>query len=631
MESGYVNSTVTSQQTHNEFLKKLAKDYGVEKKQKWVNNNSTLVQRAYVIDCKNLKRDPADIISRIFQYNMKSGRPPVLCIPVSGWDTEKDVIALNGKKEKEADGWDNGKEVVAVKENIEETFAEKQLVKEYAQSYSLSNMTTTGSRPVDIILRASKESHKIKVFEKDGKYFARITAGVRITDADTELFEKYGLAFFPNNTTLGPAAVSGILINGCYGPDGKDGPISTKTVEMRVVDPFGNLITLSATQNPDLFRVVRDCSMGTCFFVRDITVEVEKKYAMKQHHVVYKDVTAMRRAMRIENPINQDHFITMYIPVENGLRVTTMARTDEKPVQVVTQKEKDFHDFLSLILTEASEPLIDLVANSGSLRPYLPLILKSAALKTYGFEKESTHVDWSAHALHIFGTYTDLPIYDINWLIQVESREDARKITAKLLTLTEKILKEEGLKQHFPILNAFVRYTKGVADPLGDKGVAPTMVDKESQGVIAFEFVTYTSLSKTDAFKRLVDEVIGYLKTSERKFTYHYPKHMPDDIKSLTQLMTDDLGLKRLKNFQQAVFDFHGGENNIQYSPFFTPEKMQFIGLGTAEAVEIKLKRPKKLTTEQRERALGKLIELAKDDNNQSAVKKANKHLNGLK
>ena len=613
MDSGYINKSSKADQTHNQFLKKLASDYGALKKQKWVNNNSTLIQRAYVIDCKDLDRDPADIISRIYEYNKTSGRAPVLCIPVSGWNPGKKASALTV---------------------------------EYAQSFSLSNMTTTGSCPVDFILRAADSSHKIEVFKldgekyiplppemvtSDGKYFARISAGVRITDADTELFEKYGLAFFPNNTTLHPAAVSGILINGCYGPDGKNGPISTKTVEMRVTDIFGNLLTLSANENPDLFRILRDCSMGTCFYLRDFMVEVERKFLMKQHHVVYKDVSELTLAIEKENPINQDHFITMYFPIENGLRVTTFARTNEKPIHEITKKEKDFDDFLNLMVTEAGEPLIELIANSSTLRPFFPLILKSAALKTYGCEKESFHVDWSARAMHIFGTYTDLPIYDINWLIQVESRDDAAKLECELLALSDKILKEEGVQKNFPVLNSFVRHTKGVADPSGERGIAPLMVDKESQSIIAFEFVTYTSLSKTYAFKRLVDEVIKYLKLNERKFTYHYAKHMPDDITSLTQLATNELAKKRLNNFQEAVIEMHGGVNNIPYSPFLTPEKKKFIGLLADEYKEeaklLRSSKVRRLTSVQKKQALEKIIEIANEQNDPRLAKKANKKL----
>jgi hypothetical protein len=286
------------------------------------------------------------------------------------------------------------------------------------------------------------------------------------------------------------------------------------------------------------------------------------------------------------------------------------------------------------MVTEAGEPLIELIANSTTLRPYFPLILKSAALKTYGFEKESTHVDWSARALHIFGTYTDLPIYDINWLIQVDNRDDAAELEADLLTLTDKILKEEGVQKNFPILNSFVRHTKGVADPSGEKGIAPTMVDKETQSIIAFEFVTYTSLSKTDAFKRLVNEVIAYLKTNNRKFTYHYAKNMPDNITSLTQLMTDDIGRKRLNNLQQSVFKFHGGEDNLQYSPFLTPQKKKFIGLGAeGGGMEIQLKRSpkvKRLTNVQKKQALIKIIEIAGEHDNHKVVKKANKQLKSL-
>lgn len=602
---------------HKNFLKKLASDHGVKEKQTWKSYNLMLTQKAYVIDCQNLEKDPADIISRVFKYNMTSGRPPVLCIPVAGWDTSKEVKNL--KKDK--------------------SYAKKQLDIEYAQSYSLSNFTTTGSTPIDFILRSGVDAHNVEILERDGKHYARIPAGMRITDVDKILFDNE-FAFYPNNTTIHVVSVVGAAANGCYGPDGENGPISTKIIEIRVVDPFGNLLTLSATENQDLFRVVRDCHMGTCFFVRDILVEVEKQFLIKQHHVVYKDVDELKAAIMMknstdqqrfkDNPINQEHFIAMYIPVENGLRISTFARTEEKPEKILTRDQKDCKDLTSLILTETGEPLIELIANSESLRPFFPLVLKSAALKTYGFEKNTSHIDW-ADSIHIFGTYTDVPIYDINWLIQVDSRDDACQMTLDLLTLSEKILKQEAEQKHFPLLNAFVRYTKGVSDPAGEGGIAPTTVDKASQGVIAFEFVTYASLSKTESFKNLVNEVIAYLKAHDKKFTYHYPKHMPDDINSLTQLLTDDLGKKRLNNFKQAVCDMHGGEKNIQFSPFLTPEKKRFIGLTSEDAAKLDVKeKVKHITKEQERQALAKIIELAKEDENSKLVNKAKKRLNNL-
>ena len=607
---------VTTDVEHKNFLKQLAKDHHVEKKVDWNSYNGGHYKKAYVIDCENLEKGPADIISRIYKYNMISGRAPVLCIPVAGWDPLKYVKNLK----------------------IDKSYAKKQLDQEYAHSFSLSNMTTTGSGPVDFILRAGVNTHEVKTFERDGKYYARISAGMTIEEVDKILFGQE-LAFFPNNPTIQKISGSGAAANGCYGPDGENGPISTKIIDIRVVDPFGNHLTLSATENQDLFRVLRDCHMGTCFYVKDFLIEVEKKFLIKHHHVVYKDVPELQKAMMLENPINQEHFIAMYIPVENGIRISTFARTEERPEKILTRDQKDCKDFTSLILTESGEPLIELIANSESLRQFFPLVLKSAALKTYGLEKDTSYIDWS-DSIHIFGTYTDVPIYDINWLIQVDSRDDARKITLDLLALSEKILKQEGDRKHFPLLNAFVRYTKGVSDPTGEGGIAPTTVDKDSQGVIAFEFVTYASLSKTESFKKLVNEVIAYLKTQSRKFTYHYPKHMPDDINSVTQLLTDDLGKKRLQNFQKAVCDIHGGENNIQYSPFLTLDKKRFIGLahenlpkpdkkkiiGLASTNILKTdeeKSTKHITKEQEQQALEKIIELAIEEGDFKLVNEA--------
>ena len=405
-------STVSSTGVPNlGAFNELLKSFGLKKMETWRNNNSTLQQEAYIIDLKNLYSQPAKIISELFNLKLKYKDQTFVAVPVAGWKPKK-VSILNG---------------------IFNAEAKETLLKEYAQSFSLSAVTT--AKNASLILRASEKAQKMEIIIVEDQHFFRVSAGVRITDADKFLFES-GYALLPNMPTLHVASLVGAAANGCYGPARNYQSMTTDIVEMKIINAMGHQMTLSANENSDLFYVLRDGHLGTCF-VSELTLKIEPKFLMKRHNILFQDVNSLKHEMLHNNFIDKEHFIAMYIPVDirdkddhsPRIRITNFERTNEEPTKnVKTQNQRDYCDYLNLRLTETGEPLIGFITQHPSLRQFFPFVLKTAAAKTYGCERETIEIDYSAPIAHVFGTYTDLPIYDINWLIQVEGADDARKL-----------------------------------------------------------------------------------------------------------------------------------------------------------------------------------------------------------
>jgi len=598
-----------------QFLRLLAKEHGTHKEEEWHNNNSTIHQRAYVIDLDNISKAPVEIIRSLFVRNQQNGGYPLVAVPVAGFAAPIPRFSLLSC--------------------FSPATMEERLVEEYAKSFSLSPFTT--AKHADLILRISKKAQRMKIITKGKETFFQASAGVRINDAD-DFLQTRGFALPPNMPTLHVASLVGAAANGCYGPGRDYGPMTTSIVEMKVINALGQRLKLSSKENADLFSIFRDCHLGVCF-VEKITLKIQPKFLLKRHNILYRDVHDLTQKMNLKNPLLDEHFILMYIPVDiqekefisPRIMVTTFERTNESEKRGHGCKEcKDLSAYMSLLTTEAGEPLIDLIVQKESLRHFYPFILKAGALKTFGKEEQTTEVDWSPSITHIFTTYTSSPIYDINWLIQVNNSDEAGELLKALLELTESHLKQDAEEGEYPLFNAFSRYLKGVSYCEGEGGIAATAVDFPHQSVLSFEFVTHSPLAETKAFKHLVGEVVKLLTDRGMKFRYHPGKNWPDNIHSLTQIFTDAIGKKRLKNFQEAVFKIHGGERNIPYSPFLTPQKKEFIGLSDAPKEKVLLKSndiAKECTKAQEKEALKKIIQLAEEYNSNETKQQAQQQL----
>lgn len=601
------------------FRDTLANDYGVKREEEWHNNNSTLKQRAYVIDLKKVS-DAGDIIYRVYHYNKDRNHQPLVVVPVAGWKTD---IPIEGAS--------------SFFQCFSSSERKERVTAEYAQSFSLSRFSSAPN--ADLILRVSRSAQKNQTFHSADGIFLNVSPGFRITDAD-EMAARSGLALPPNMPTLHVASIVGAAANGCYGPGRDHGPMTTNIVEMRVITPLGERVTLSAEKNSRLFSIFRDCHLSAGFFVEQLTLaNLVPNYMMERRNILYHDVPELITAVKKNNPLQQEHFILMYIPVDitekhnhsPRIRLTTCNRINGLPLNAdKSQENHEFNDYVKLMTTEAGEPIIDAVVRSEELRQFYPFILKTAALQTYGTKRETVEVDESAQILHIFKTYTDLPILDYNWLIQVNSSDEACDLLVELLQITEDHLSKYGEHNEFPLFNAFARYLKGLCDPDGTKGIAATITDKPNQSILSFELLTYPPLAETKSFKDLVKMVVTHLKVKGFKFKYHPGKTMPDDISSLTQYFTDPLDLKRLHNFQQALEEIHGGKDNLDISPFLTPQKREFIGLspiGEQKGKQTLIPCGPHCTHKEEKAALKGIIKIAKERKDVEIEKLARKKL----
>jgi len=593
------------------YLRELANTHGADRRSHWRNNNSTVTEVLYRIDLRDLWNAPSKIFRSLFNFNSSSGKPPLVAVPVAGWEPPQVPLASRCFPLCSSRG------------------REYRLDHEYAQSFSLSPQTT--AKDAAIALRVSKAAQKMELFKRDGQRYLRIPAGARITDIDTFLFKR-GLALPPNMPTLHVASFVGAAANGCYGPG--YGPMSDNIVKIKGCNALGEKILLSKYQNPELFAVLKDCHLGA-LFVSEVTIgNIEPKFRMKRHNVLLADVAAFQeRAKEMGWMTNGKPFVFMYIPVdissEGGhfprIRVTTFERTNEKPAKKPKgEKEKSVSDYLDLMVAEAGEPLIDRIVGSKKLRQFFPLIHKSAAVKTYGCDPETTEIDWSAEILHIFKTYTDLPIYDYNWLIQVDSAEAGIDLLTDLMQMVENELKELSKEHIYPLFNVFARYLKGIHLPPGTGGIAPTAIDSPEQSILSFELLTYGDLYRTKAFKKLIGMVVEVLNQRGLKFKYHPGKHWPENVRSLTDIFTDAVDKPRLDRFHKAVVQLQGGECNLGYSPLLTERKKEFIGLKPlSEVSQSKCAKHCTCTEEQEKEALKTIIDLAEKGDDQAMAERA--------
>lgn len=578
------------------FLKNLMEKHGVKEKQRWQNNNGTVSQRAYIIDVKELT-EIQKIISALWDFNINHPEErPLVAVPVAGWEAPDFGILAS-------------------------VFEKESLVREYAQSFSLSSFTT--GKNADVIIRISKEAQKMDVFKNEqGECFLRITPGCRITDIEQELAIRK-LALKPHMTTLHVASWVGAASNGCYGPGKNYTSMTTDIVEMKVIAPSGKAYTLSDKENQKWFYLFRDCHMGAAFIVKELTIKnIEPDFLLKRTDLLLKDFEHFNDAMDFKDLLNKEHFIMHFIPVGMNckdhfpqFRISTFERTIELPTQTtktLDQKQQDNTDWENLSVTSLGEPLIDGIVGSKRLQKYFDVILDLAARKTFGDKLERIEIGPSAQTIHLLKTYTQSKITDINWLIQVPDVHTADKLLKKLMLMITEKLTFYAKEEKYPILTVYARFLKGISYPQGEGGVAATAVDNEGDLILSFELLSYPELQKTDAFKDIQMQVIKMLE-NQYKFKYHPGKTWPDNLTSLTEIFTDKIDMQRLNNFQNGVIELVGGKENLCHSTLLTPQKKHFIGLSEKTELKSSVKKGVKISTNQHDATLKKIVEVAKE------------------
>lgn len=549
-----------------DFIKKLMESYGVKEKQQWQNNNGTVSQLAYIWDVKKIPQIQ-DLISILWNYNIRSNQAPVVAATVAGWAAKDPSLSF-----------------------ISETTRNEHLLAAYAKSFSLSPFTT--GKNADIIIRISKEAQKVIPFVKDGKYYVTVTPGCRITDIEKILAESK-LAFPPHMPTLDVGSYVGTSANCCYGPGKNFTSMTSDIIELKVISPRGEPLTLSATEHPELFSIFRDGHLGAAFIVVEVTIaNIVPDFNLKRTDRLFRDAEEFEEGMRKKRLLDEEHFIMHFIPVAMNhkdrahfprYRVSTFKRTIEAPSKgTLSQQEQDLSDWEDLIVTETGEKLIGAIVNSTRLQPGFDILLEFAAKKTFGDQMKKVEIGGCAETIHLLKTYTASLLIDVNWLIQVPDVNAAQDILITLVKMVEDKLKACAEEHEYPLLTCYSRFCGGLYYPPGEGGIATggiatTAVDHEGHSILSFELLTYPPLDKKEGFKAIQKDIIKFLNENHFKFKYHPGKTWPNDLTSLTQIFKDKIDQQRLANFQQAVIEMHGGRQNIQFSPLLTPQKKEFI------------------------------------------------------
>ncbi len=552
-----------------DFLEKLMGQHG-GKKSDWHNMNHTLHTFGYKVSVGDAGERLAEMVSSIYTWNLANGESsPIVVAPLAGWDkdeaeAEERLIPVPIKR-----GLCGGREI------------DEQVEKIYTDSFSLSPMATTGDQEgctADVIVNFPPEYQGkiIGVFSIGDKTYLRMPAGLRMRDAEEYLLKRK-LAFVATQPTVQYVSGVGALTGtGSYGPSSKYRPLSTYVVSMRVIDPQGNIRTLSKEVDPELFARVRDCHLGAGFIVLDMVLEgIVPAYRLKRTDQLLR-FSEVAGVMNKRNPFEEDHFVGHYIPLPDrrahSFRYTTFEPTDARVTERIIPH--NLSTIINYIETNAADGIIQYITNTPDLQRLFKLVLEAAALKTFGVKKKVVQVHESAEAYHLLDTYTDNPFVDNNFLITIESPEHGREVLQKLLNWIHATLQAEYEQDHLvPVLTVYMRHTKGIYYPEGTGGIAPTGVSQPNQSILSIEPLTYTGLAKTDDYKRFLVGLKAYM--DELKLAYREHPGKTCTMPRLANSFTDEAAKGRLEAFRKAISDLHQG--NIDRSPFMTKGKRDYI------------------------------------------------------
>ncbi|MFN4174678.1 MAG: hypothetical protein ACK4HV_06210, partial [Parachlamydiaceae bacterium] len=418
--------------------------------------------------------------------------------------------------------------------------------------------------------------------------------------------------------TIHRVAWSGGLGTGFYWPSKIDGPGSTHVLKMKVIDAKGIKRKLSPKHHPHLFHALVHAHLGAGFFLAEIRIgEIVNNYLVKRTNTLYKNVRDLKEKTKEINLLDAESFMFQWFPYDatdkasgHQIRVTLCERTNDIPSEATKVRPYTVSEvWKKLMITEASEYIIEAIAGNEKLRKFYPLITQAAAFDTFGSEERTVEVGDAATIMHPFKTYTDQEMSDVNPCILVKDTREANKLWRELLDICDAFYKETNALYQF---NIVARLVKGIPDPAGIRGIAPCIVDNPGELKLAFEVLEHEALAHTDGAKELRKRIFNHL--SSHKFVLHHGKTPVEGIETLEkQFNKDELSKKRLAAFREAVIELGG-----DHSSLLTKKKRAYIFSKEAETHEKHKERllaPKQKGQDKvHEVAPEKIVELFKED-----------------
>lgn len=160
-------------------------------------------------------------------------------------------------------------EVVAIVQRAAET---KTIVRIAGKGHSFSHLVYSN----DIIVSLDKLSGLISVDKEKNE--ATVWAGTAIKTLGELLFEK-GLAQ-ENLGDIDVQSIAGAISTGTHGTGMAFGNIATQVTAMTIVTGTGEILNLSATENPDLFRAAQ-VSLGVLGVITKLTIKCLRAYNLE--------------------------------------------------------------------------------------------------------------------------------------------------------------------------------------------------------------------------------------------------------------------------------------------------------------------------------------------------------------
>lgn len=570
--------------------------------QGWHSYNGNIQVTAYVANLTDLGKQVSAVLKAFYEFNKKHPGQPLVAVPVSGWLSKVPTEGVGGFLS-----------CFGTKEQA------KRVSAEYGASYSLNPWISAPG--ADMILLTSLQAHYILPTKKKGEY--KVSAGVQVTQFEAYL-RKEGKAPIPTST-IHRTALSGGLGTGFYWPSKEEEPFSTHVVKAKVVDARGNRLKLSAKEkhHPHLFHALIHAHLGVFCVVELRIGGIVDNHLLKRTNRRYKSVPDLLERTKGTNPADSGSFMFQWFPYSTSndplghqIRVTTIERTNEVPSDATKVRPYKISDtYKKLMETEAAEGIIGLITGHDKLRQFYPLVVRAAALDTFGIEEETVEVGDVGTIMHPFNTYTDQELSDINPCIQVRSTAEAWDLLKELITKVDEYYKKTGALRQFNIVS---RVVKGIADPEGKRGIAPCLVDRPGEFILSFEVVEHEALSKTPESQKLRRIYLDVFK--DRKFVLHHGKTPVEELDTLEkQFNRDELSKTRLQGFREAVKEVQGAD--VATSTLLTKNKIRYIfGTGEEEAAKertlaAKQKEVEKpLDKECEKKVLQYVVDNAKDD-----------------
>ncbi|EGZ23779.1 hypothetical protein PHYSODRAFT_485337 [Phytophthora sojae] len=165
----------------------------------------------------------------------------------------------------------------------------------------------------DKILKVDKEKLQVTV-----------EAGVIVGELLDKL-RAYGMTM-QNVASIRPQQVGGICQAGCHGTGAGIPPIDDQIVEMEIVTPAKGKMTLSATQNPEMFELAK-CGLGALGVVTKVTLQ-----CVPMHKLIEKTTVMTVDEIRPNHSrwlAEYQHLRYMWIPYTDSVVVVQCRRAQE--------------------------------------------------------------------------------------------------------------------------------------------------------------------------------------------------------------------------------------------------------------------------------------------------------------